>query len=238
MIGRLLAPALMIALAACASDGPREHGGRGRHGPGDPGGPARTRLFISPSGEPFRGENGLGDWLTRADANHDGAVSLAEFRADAQRFFKVLDVNGDGVVDGFEMQAYERDVVPEIGVVSFDEGPQGERSSLGGGRHGGGRGRAGGVGGATGDRAEPLDRLQDTRVPAAGREGAARFSLINEPEPVAAADADLDGKVTLAEWMAITDRRFAKLDHARSGRLTHDNLMRLQPKPAPAPRPR
>ncbi|MFI4950775.1 MAG: hypothetical protein ACHP7A_07020, partial [Caulobacterales bacterium] len=105
MIRRLLAPALMIALAACASDGPRGHGGRGRHGPGGPearGGPARTRLFISPSGEPFRGENGLGDWLTRADADHDGAVTLAEFRADALHFFKVLDVNGDGVIAGFE----------------------------------------------------------------------------------------------------------------------------------------
>ena len=72
---------------------------------------------------------------------------------------------------------------------------------------------------------------QSNAVPkAAGRDGAARFSLLNEPEPIAAADADLDGKVTLAEWMARTDRRFAKLDWQKTGKLTMDSLLHLQPK--------
>src|SRR5436190_13679850 len=98
MIRRLLAPALAMTLAACASEHPRGHG-PGEHG-GGPGGPARTRLFISPSGEPFHGEDGLGRWLAQADTDHDGAVTLAEFRADALHSFKVLDTNGDGVIDG------------------------------------------------------------------------------------------------------------------------------------------
>jgi hypothetical protein len=212
-----------------------------------------VRLFISPSGEPYRGDDGLGRWLAQADTDHDGAVTLAEFRADAEHSFKFLDTNGDGVIDGFEMQHYERDIVPEIGVTAFDQASGGARPSTtsrpggggggrGGGMGGGGMGRGGGgMGGrggggrGGGDSSDALAQKQATQVPAGGREGAARYSLLNEPEPIAAADADLDGKVTLAEWMAITDRRFARLDHNKSGRLTKDNLLHLQPKPPKAP---
>jgi hypothetical protein len=98
---------------------------------------------------------------------------------------------------------------------------------MGGGGMGGGR--DGGSGEASGSAP------QDVRVPGAGREGAARYSLINEPEPIAAADANVDGKVTMAEWMAITDRRFAKLDRAKTGRLTRDSLLHPPPKPKDAP---
>jgi hypothetical protein len=245
MVRRVLTAALLVTLSACASGEPKV----------PPGGPPPVRLFISPSGEPFRGEDGLGHWLAQADTDHDGAVSLAEFRADAAHSFKVLDTNSDGVIDGFEMQHYERDVVPEIGVMTFDAGPTagrparsggGSGGSGGGRRGGGGRGgggmggggmggggRGGGPGaGAGSDTATP----QATRVPGAGLEGAARYSLINEPEPIAAADADLDGKVSLAEWMAITDRRFTKLDHQKTGKLTRESLLHPGPKPKDPPK--
>ena len=244
MIRRILVPAMLLALAACASDEPRRHGPGARGGGGD-NRPPRAHLFISPSGEPFRGEDGLGHWLAQADANHDGAVMLEEFRADALHSFKFLDTNGDGVIDGFEKQHYERDIVPEIGVMTFDEGPQqrpsggGRRGGRGGGMGGGGMGRGGmgrggGMGGNSGDagdRSAVLEQQQAlSRIPAAGRDGAARFSLLNEPEPIGAADLDVDGKVTLAEWMTATDRRFAKLDHDKTGRLTRESLLKIQPK--------
>ena len=154
------------------------------------------------------------------------------------------DLNGDGVIDGFELQHSERDVVPEIGVLNFDAGPTagqpaGRRGGgHGGGGHGGGRGGGigggGGRGGAASGGGVP-STPQITRAPGAGREGAARYSLINEPEPISAADADLDGKVTLAEWMAITDRRFAKLDPVKTGKLTRDSLLHPPPKPKAPP---
>jgi hypothetical protein len=203
----------------------------------------RVKLFISPSGEPFRGDDGLGRWIAQVDTNHDGAITLEEFRADALHSFKVLDTNGDGVIDGFETQAYERNIVPEIGVMAFDEGPEpgaakrsggGAPGGGGGGRRGGGMGGGGGgMGGGRGGGSGPAQTLADQAnkpIKGAGRDGAARYSLLNEPEPIAAADADLDGKVTLAEWMAMTDRRFAKLDHMKTGRLTRESLTTIQPK--------
>src|SRR5881628_2346458 len=88
----------------------------------DPPKPQRhPRLFISPSGEPFRGEAGLAAWFAGADANHDGAIDQAEFTADAMRFFKTLDANGDGKLDGFELQAYERDIVPELAQQEYEQ---------------------------------------------------------------------------------------------------------------------
>ena len=229
MFRRLLLPALLLTLSACAADDPQERGPEG----GGP--PPRVRLFISPSGEPFRGDGGLARWFTQADTDHDGAVTLPEFRADAVQSFKVLDTNGDGTIDGFELQAYERNIVPEIGVLNFDESPRGggRRRGIGGGGTGGGIGgsspRTNDTGGSHVD-AEALLRQQSAKVPGAGRDGAARYSLINEPQPIAAADANLDGKVTLAEWMAITDRRFGKLDYDKTGRLTLESLLRAQPK--------
>ncbi|THD77299.1 MAG: hypothetical protein E7812_15270 [Phenylobacterium sp.] len=226
---RLLAVGLMLALAACAED---PHRG-GFHQGGPPGGQrVARRLFISPSGEPFRGDDGLAAWFARADANHDGVLTLEEFQADAVRFFKYLDTNGDGVVDGFEIQAYEQNIAPEIAANDFDgpdeprAGAQTAQSGGGRGGRGGGRGRRGGggaPGGGSGGRVTT------------SLEGASRFGLINEPEPVANADENLDSKVTAEEWRHATLRRFQTLDKAKTGRLTLDALKGIKPAPAKKP---
>ena len=251
---RLLTPALLAivaaSLAACGG-GPQPD-----KGPGWRGGPTRgerlapVRLFISPSGEPFRGENGFERWFDQTDTDHDGSIDLAEFRADAQHSFKVVDTNGDGTISGLELQHYEHDLVPEVSSETFDTGPTaGSRPGGGGGRRGGGGGRGGGMGGqgGAGGGGRPggandtgfgpdLSQAAPARDPRAGLMGAARYSLINEPEPISAADADLDGKVTLKEWMAITDRRFAKLDPLKTGKLTRESLLHPPP-PPPKPKP-
>lgn len=80
--------------------------------------PAAPRMFISPSGEPFRpgaqGRDPFDAWFGRVDANHDGRIDRAEFRADAEAFFHRLDLNGDGVIDGFEIANYETNIAPEL----------------------------------------------------------------------------------------------------------------------------
>ena len=236
MSARLWLPLALLTLSACASEPSHREQLRSLRPRADGEALKPVRLFISPSGEPFRGEDGLGSWVKQVDADHDGGVTLAEFRADAARYFRTLDTNGDGVIDGFELQHYEHDVAPEVTVLNFDAGPRAGRAPDGGRRGGGGGRRGGGGRGARGGGlgSEASAVPQDTRAPSAGLEGAARYGLINEPEPIAAADADLDGKVTLAEWMAITDRRFAKLDRQKTGRLTRESLLHPGPKPKAA----
>lgn len=222
---------LVVALAACAGQGPPP-----RRGPPSPdaGGLPRPRLFISPAGEPFRptpdGVEPMRVWFAQADADHDGLITLAEFIADHQRFFRLLDVNGDGFIDGIETTRYEHEIAPEI-LSRLDRGeagggyggrrgggPPGGGRRNGGGAHlqgppgGGGENRGGGPpGGGRGGGME-------------GRTGAAQFSLLNEPEPIRAADADLDFKVSMAEWVAAARSRFAELDKDRDGRLTLTEL--------------
>jgi len=186
----------------------------------------RPRLFISPSGEPFRGDKGLATWFAGADANHDGAIDEAEFTADALRFFKTLDANHDDRLDGFELQAYERDIVPELALQDGEPGglPGGGRRGRGGGERRGGASptRDGHAGGA--DYGSSIPDAAVT-APGAGREGAARYALLNEAQPVANADENVDGKVSLEEWKHATARRFAHLDKARTGRLLLADLI-------------
>ena len=222
------AAAVVLILAGCAAPAPPRRGP-----PGMPPGPPRPRLFISPAGEPFR-PRGEGEpmrtWFDQADANHDGALTLAEFTADHLRFLKTLDVNGDGIVDGFEVQRYEHDVAPEI-LSAIDRGEPGRAGARagggdrggggGGGRRGGGGGgrRGGGSGGGSpggGGRAGGLSGEAAT--------GAAVFGLLNEPEPLLAADTDLDFRISVKEWTAAAADRFARLDVNHDGRLEFAEL--------------
>jgi hypothetical protein len=168
-----------------------------------------ANVFISPSGEPFRAAPDqpypLPVWFARADADHDGSISPAEFQADAKAFFERLDTDHDGVIDGFEVTDYENKVAPEI------------QPSLGG----------------FSDYEPPPTRVSEVTPhvrPVSHKpkkwtvKGAAVFGLLLDPEPVASADADLDGKVTLKEAMAAAGRRFKRLDADHDGRLTLEEL--------------
>ena len=235
IVGAMLALGLALGAAAAAQAQPNEPiVDLGSDPP--PQKPVRhPRLFFSPSGEPFRGDNGLAAWCAGADANHDGALDEAEFTADALRFFKTLDANHDGMLDGFELQAYERDIVPELAQQDNEQGgPQGggRRGGGGGGRGGGRRGgggesptRGGHAGGISWPRV--LDPRPGGQAPrrAQGAMGAARYSLLNEAQPVANADENVDGKVSLEEWKHATARRFAHLDKAKTGRLILTDLI-------------
>lgn len=186
-------PALLVGLvlAGCAS------------GPAERATPIRAEnLFLSPSGEPFRGGRdepyASAKWFAQADADHDGVLTPAEFTADAERAFRRYDTNGDGVIDGIETAAYEDKVAPEIlpRIANLSAG-EGMDTTLFGGR-----GRQGGERGARG-------RPRPARAGDRAQQGAGLFGLLDEPEPVTAADADLDGRITLAEWRRRTERRFA-----------------------------
>src|SRR5689334_16176727 len=81
---RLIGVALALAFAAPATVRAQEEDGL-------------PNVFISPAGKPFRAVQGapypVVDWFKEADKNADGKLDHAEFIADAEAFFKVLDIN-------------------------------------------------------------------------------------------------------------------------------------------------
>jgi hypothetical protein len=161
-----------------------------------------TQLFVSPCGEPYRGKAAdpypVVLWFKQTDANHDGAVDKAEFRADHAGFFDALDADANGLIDGPEVTFYESRVVPDvfhpelfgmtIGPILAQYAPQGTIKN-------------------------------PTRRQAREYQGAAAYGLLAEPEPVRAADTDLNGRVTKQEFMEAADRRFARLDKNGDGKL-------------------
>ncbi|MFW2851586.1 EF-hand domain-containing protein [Sphingomonas sp. TX0543] len=216
-----------LMLGACATDRPpppRHDGGPGHHRPNGDGQP--HYLFISPMGEPFRVAHPEKAWFDAADANHDGRIDRAEFRADAMRFFKVLDRNADGEIDPDEIDIYETRMVPEIRVrdagAARGTAPAGGRSGggHGGGRGGGGGRRGGGFGGEGGEASggtAPRPARED-------RQGAARWSYLSLPEPVTAADTNFNRGIDPGEFMQAADQRFILLDRNGDGFITESEL--------------
>jgi len=81
---------------------------------GQGGPPPQRGTLYSPNGEPLSGgrlghpscADALGRWFDRVDANHDGAIDLREFLADAARQFAAMDLDKDGVITPAELSQY------------------------------------------------------------------------------------------------------------------------------------
>jgi hypothetical protein len=211
--------------------------------PGGPDGRPRGRLFISPMGEPFRGPDPVGMWFDGADTNHDGAITYAEFVADADRFFMRLDRGHDGEIDPDDIDYYETVLVPEIRTGGEGGGaaarPGGGRrgGGGGGGRHGGGAGGGGGGGGRMGGGGRsggggdgPSGGSSQPQY-ADVKRGAARFSFFDYPEPVTVADTNFNRGVDPQEFRAAAADRFAMLDTNHDGKLTRAELPKLNAPP-------
>ena len=166
--------------------------------------------FISPMGEPFRSRSAEDDtmarWFQQSDQNGDSVLAEAEMGADALRFFKTLDADENGLVLPEEMVAYEWEVAPEVQVNSRWRDVRGTSAA---------EKRAGRRSGYDPD----------------GLQGAARYALLNMPQPVAAADSNFDRAVTVGEFKVATAQRFQLLDTNSDSRLDLAELRTLLPLP-------
>ena len=137
--------------------------------------------------------------------------------------FRIFDQNSDGVIDGFETAHYENEIAPEISQTFAERDRPRESAGWGGPEHGHGGDRGRGRGDRGGDKEGGGFPGGPGRA-GAQREGAARFSYLDIPEPIRSADLNLDWRVTEAEWLKAADKRFAMLDVKSQGRLTPDSL--------------
>lgn len=183
--------------------------------------------FISPMGEPYRArtadDDTLADWFRRADLNHDGALTAAEMQWDAERFFATLDLNHDGEIDPDELVHYEWEVAPDIQVNSRTRRTPGQPAPAAladdtqhDRRH---------------DRRRRQEEVNGSLGLGGALQGAARYGLLNLPEPVAAADTDFNRGVSLDEFRAAAAARFALLDRAHQGQITLAQLELMRPPP-------
>ncbi len=189
--------------------------------PNDGGPPAN--VFISPPGRPYRAKEdapyAVADWFKAADKNADGKIDKAEFLADSEAFFTLLDRNKDGVLAPSEIAFYEQRIAPEVlgyrvdvsaaGLIPTPTRPRLWRAQT--------------------DRPGPIDpggdeHQEDTpKQPHSldeSNSGAAPFSFFDEPEPLMAADLHFRGYVMKADFMKLADAHFSNLDRQEQGYLT------------------
>ena len=195
-----LFPALLvILLAACGS---LPHFGGGRSADSRAG---AARMVFSPNGEPLTGgplgHPGCGEamdrWFGRVDANHDGRIDRDEFLADARAQFARMDLDHDGNITTDELATFRAPFRDDTPTAADGDG-----SAEGGG---GRRRHDGGGGGARQSSAPPLGIGAD---------------------PVMSADANVDFKVTLDEFLRQADEIYTSLASARDAGLSRDDARR------------
>lgn len=160
-------------------------------------------VFLSPMGEPFRSEDklsGAEHWFVQGDIDHDRRLTRAEFQADAARFFARVDTDHDGVIGPDELLHYETEMAPEVMVTST----YGDVSKM---------------------KVDSDGKVTDPPYPT--RLGAGRYSWIVTPEPVIAADANMDRGVTKLEFEVAANARLKILDRNGDGALVRAELPKL-----------
>lgn len=193
--------------------------------------------FISPMGEPFRpraaGDDMLAAWFYQADRNHDNVLTVDEMQADAERFFATLDTDHDGHIRSEELVRYEWEIAPDVQVMSRTRPASNDPSASSRSRNAGDSDRN-----RRADYAGPGRKSRFRTGDDYGFEGAGRYALLDMPEPVAAADTDFQGGISLEEFRLAAVRRFGLLDVDHENRLVLAKLEAMIPKARAAGRPK
>jgi hypothetical protein len=168
----------------------------------------RVPVYLTLMGEPVLGARGERQpfyrWFAEADANRDGSMDMVEMQKDAARFFATLDVDHDGRIGPDEITRYETEVAPPA-----------VRA-------------AGGLVGVSVQALSPTSRNSEppiTGTRLANQLDGPGANLGEVPEPVTAADTNLNGSVSAGEFNSAASRRFFGHDTNHDGRLDPKELM-------------
>lgn len=199
-------PLILLALAAAPSWAATTSGGPAAPCPE----PVKAQLFIAPMGELFRPDGDddmpVKRWFDQADRDRDGRLTIGEMMLDADRWFARLDRNADGELLPDEVHAYE-DSATEIRLYQARREPE----LLGDGKRNGGERRP---------KPKKPARLRPGESGYDGAMGAGRYGFLNIPNPVAAADRDINRAIDLNEFRAAAAARFRDLDPHQTKALT------------------
>jgi len=176
------------------------------------------RPVFSPNGEPLVGSqwptacsDAMETWFDRVDTDHDGRLTMAEWEADAVRQFKAMDLRHDGKLTAAGLSTYRQSVMgSRYASISTPEA--------------GARRRARDDDDSGGYSGESRRRRDDSAMPAPDAKGT---MPADQPDPVMSADTDLDGSVTLEEFLVLVRQNFADLDRDRTGSIDKSDVRRL-----------
>lgn len=154
-------------------------------------------LFVAPDGKPFRGQPGQpypsATWFAAADADHDGKLTKAEYKADFIAYFDTLDTDHDGEITPPEIENYEGKILPEV-------------SMTGGGFAGYAYNQATDQGGG--------DSGDAPKAPPLRPSGAAFFGFFGSPQPLLPMDTNFNRGISRAEYAAAADKTWKALNPA------------------------
>ena len=173
-------------------------------------------MRFSPNGEPLTGgtlgypscAEAISQWFDRIDSDHDGALTRAEFQADARTQFGRMDLDHDGFITSDELSAFRQ---PFTETRSEPRERQATPPEAGQPNHHGSH----------------RDRDGNPQGGAAPRSFGARPN--SGPDPVMSADTNLDFKVSLTEFLKQADSVFDGMDSDHDGVLSRAEALRICP---------
>lgn len=157
--------------------------------------------------------NTLIAWFHRVDTNHDGRIDHDEFLADADHWFSVVDVDHDGFAEPSETAAIHAKIMP-WDQAKADRDREEEEAALRDQMDAEARARE-----------QPQRDRTGKPLPPAQYSTRRRPGVSIDLDPVMAADANLDNRVSKDEFMAMADRHFDQLDVNHDGFLSQDEVV-------------